>query len=71
MKYTVSVTRVTHYDVDADTQDEAIDKVLDGEGAEVDGQTLSATAELEQEGEFVIADPDSDDEMAHHAKEDR
>lgn len=51
--YLVTVTRATVYGIEADRVADAIDAVLDGEGKELDGTTLNATAVADEDTPFV------------------
>jgi len=41
-EFTVAVNRITYYSIKADSENEAIDLVLEGEGEEVNDETTEA-----------------------------
>jgi hypothetical protein len=45
MKYVVTISRCTDYEIEAESEDEAVDLVLDGEGTEIDQVTFNHSVE--------------------------
>lgn len=53
-QFIVTATRVTTYEVDAATPEDAIDKMIDGDGIEIDNETTCIHAEGPETNDLTV-----------------